>query len=132
MPEVLGCMMEMSEMERKFDLGERLLKFAARIVRLSGALPKTVAGRHVGEQVLRSGAAPMAHHGEAQAAESRKDFVHKMRIRHNELRETIRWLRLIKEVPMVDKPENLGELIAECDELIRIFLTSIRTAKEEL
>jgi four helix bundle protein len=47
----------------------------------------------------------MAHHGEAQAAESRNDFIHKMKIALKELRETIRWIKLTQRVPLVDKPE---------------------------
>lgn len=112
----------------KYDLEDRLLEYAARIVRLSEALPKTTAGKHISSQLLRSGTAPMAHHGEAQAAESRKDFVHKMRIAHKELRETMRWLKLSEKVPLVESPELLAPLLTETDELIRIFHASISTA----
>ena len=73
----------------------------------------------------------MAHHGEAQAAESRADFIHKMKIAHKELRETIRWLKLFCRVPMVENPEMLDPLLQEDDELIRIFHASIRTAKRD-
>ena len=105
------------------------MEFATRIVRLSDALPATEAGRHVAKQILRSGTAPMAHHGEAQAAESRRDFVHKMKIALKELRETWRWMRLIHRVPLIQKPELLEAMLGETDELIRIFSSSIRTAQ---
>ena len=66
-------------MERKFDLEERLIDFAAGIIDISEALPKTFAGNHLGSQLLRSGTSPALHYGEAQAAESPADFVHKMK-----------------------------------------------------
>ena len=71
----------------------------------------------------------MAQHGEAQGAESRKDFLHKMKIALKELRETGRWLKLITRVSLIEKTELLDPLIKETDELTRIFVTSIRTAK---
>ncbi len=115
-----------------FDLEERLLQFAVRIVRLAEALPKSSAGSHVARQVLRSGTSPMAQHAEAQAAESRKDFIHKMKIALKELRETARWLKLIQEVPLIDNVELLEPLIQETDEITRIFVASIRTAESKL
>ena len=74
----------------------------------------------------------MAHHGEAQAAESPKDFIHKLRIALKELRESSRWLKLAQRVPLIDKPELLAELLDETEQLIRIFHTSIETAKKKL
>jgi len=71
----------------------------------------------------------MPNHGEAQAAESRRDFIHRMRICLKELRETYRWLRLCKLVPLVKPGRKLDPLLSETDELIRIFVTSIRTAQ---
>ena len=115
--------------ERKFDLEERLLDFSVRIVRVTEQTPKTDAGRHVADQVFRSGTSPYANHGEAEAAESTNDFVHKLELCLKELRETWRWLRLIQRVPMVPKPELLDPLIKEADELIRIFRQSIITCQ---
>ena len=74
----------------------------------------------------------MAHHGEAQAAESPKDFIHKLRIALKELRETSRWLKLAQRVPLIDKPDLLSELLDETEQLIRIFHKSISTAKKKL
>ncbi|HEV8073664.1 MAG TPA: four helix bundle protein [Opitutaceae bacterium] len=115
--------------KRKFDLEERLLDFSVRIIRLAEKMPKTVAGRHVGGQVLRSGTSPYGNHGEAEDAESSDDFIHKLKICLKELRESWRWLRLIQRVPMVPKPDLMNPLIQESDELIRIFRTSIATAR---
>lgn len=112
----------------KYDLDERLLDFSVSIIRITEALPNTRAGNHVAGQLLRSGTSPHPNHGEAQAAESGKDFVHKMSICLKELRESLRWLRLVKKVPLVQDQSELDALIIECDELIRIFVASIRTA----
>ena len=111
-----------------YDLEARLLKFAARICRLVERLPRTRAGNHVAGQLLRSGTAPLPNHGEAQGAESPKDFIHKLRLSLKELRETKRWLLLIQEVPLLKAPSKLDPLIQENEELIRIFVTSIRTS----
>jgi four helix bundle protein len=115
--------------ERKYDLEERLLDFAAAVVKLTEAMPNTRAANHVGGQLLRSGTSPLFNHGEAQAAESTNDFVHKMKICLKELRESQRALRLIKKVPMIDDISCLEPLFQETDELIRIFFASIRTAQ---
>ncbi|MCA9271373.1 MAG: four helix bundle protein [Planctomycetales bacterium] len=106
-----------------------MLEYSARIIRLTESLPTTRAGNHVAGQLLRSGTSPSPNHGEAQAAESTRDFIHKMRICLKELRESDRWLRLIARVPLIQPPDRMEELLRETDELIRIFVTSIRTAR---
>lgn len=114
-------------METKYDLEERLLEYAARVIRLVERLPDSRAGNHVAGQLLRSGTSPLPNHGEAQAAESRKDFVHKLKICHKELRESRRWLRLIQRIPLL-KAALVEPLVDETEELIRIFAASLRTA----
>ncbi len=99
-------------------------------MRLVERLPKTRAGNHVGGQLLRSGTSPLFNHGEAQAAESQNDFVHKLRICLKELRESQRALRLILRVPLVTEPGETQAAHRETDELIRIFVASIRTAEK--
>lgn len=113
----------------KFDLEERLLEFSARVVRLAESLPRTDTGRHIGNQLLRSGTSPYANHGEAEDAESLDDFIHKMKLCLKEARETWRWIRLIQRIPLVDKPMLVEPLLDEADQLIRIFRQSIVTAK---
>ena len=115
-------------MDAKYDLEERLLDYAARVIRLVEQLPQTRAGNHVAGQLLRSGTSPLPNHGEAQAAESRKDFVHKLKICHKELKESRRWLRLVQRIPLL-KPQKVQPLADETDELIRIFGASLRTAR---
>ena len=112
-----------------YDLEERLLNFAARIFRLAEQLPNTRAGNHVAGQLLRSGTSPLPNHGEAQAAESRDDFIHKFSICLKELRESRRWLRLIVRVPLLKDNTETESLILESEQLIKIFARSIRTAK---
>jgi len=115
--------------DRTYDLEERLLDYAARIVRLTEKLPDTRAGDHIASQLLRSGTSPLPNHGEAEGAESKNDFVHKLGICHKELRESRRWLKLIRRIPLLTETEPLDALLAETDELIRIFAASIRTAR---
>src|SRR5205814_10695757 len=113
----------------KFDLEARLLEFAARSTRLVDALPNSRTGNHVAGQLLRCGTSPFANHGEVQAAESRKDFIHKLGVCFKELKEVRRWLRFIARVELVPA-KRLRPLLIENEELIRILATSIRTAEK--
>src|SRR5260370_30632850 len=88
--------------DRRYDLEDRLLNFAVDVVELTESLPNTRAGNHVAGQLLRCGTSPLSNHGEVEAAESRKDFLHKLRICLKELRETKRWLRLVGRLDLVD------------------------------
>ena len=115
--------------DTKFDLEERLLEFAVRIIRVTESMKRTRAGIYVADQLLRSGTSPCGHHGEAEGAESRDDFIHKLKVCYKELREARRWLRLVQRVPLVTKPELLDGLLTEAEELVRIFAASIRTAE---
>jgi four helix bundle protein len=117
--------------ERAFDFEDRLLDFAARIIRVSESMKPSPAGRHVGDQLLRSGTSPFANHGEAEGAESLNDFVHKLRICYKELRESRRWMRLAQRADLLDQPERLTPLLDEADELIRIFAASLPTADKK-
>ena len=115
--------------EPRFDLEDRLLEFSARIIRLVDALPNTRAANHLAGQILRSGTSPYGNHGEVEAAESRKDFVHKLKVCLKELKETRRWLRLVKKSKMLLE-KNMVLILAESEELIRIFFASVRTAEK--
>ena len=122
----------MEKMKKQaYDLEERLLEYSVRIIKIVERLPNTKAGNHVAGQLLRSGTSPYPNHGEAQAAESQKDFIHKLRIALKELREAQRWLTLIQRVPLIQKPELLEDVLLETEELIKIFVTSIRTAQKK-
>ena len=115
--------------EPTYDLEERLLEYAASIIRLVDQLPNTRAAAHVGGQLLRSGTSPLPNHGEAQAAESRADFIYKLKICLKELRGSHRWLKLIGRVNLLRDPAALDTVPRETDELIRVFVSSVATAQ---
>jgi four helix bundle protein len=115
--------------ERRFDLEERLLEFSPHIIELIDALPHTRAANHVAGQLLRCGTSPYGNHGEVQAAESRRDFIHKLRVCLKELKETRRWLRLIQRATWLPQSKT-ASFLCETEELIKIFVTSIRTAEK--
>ena len=115
-------------MERKFDLEDRLIKFASNCIDIAQSLPKTMAGNHITSQLIRSATSPALHYGKAQAAESRNDFIHKMKVCLKELRETYNCLRLIKMKNWIVE-QNIAPLIIENNELISIFVTRLKTAK---
>jgi four helix bundle protein len=112
-----------------YDLEERLLNYAAAIIKFTEKLPSSRAGNHVAGQLLRSGTSPLSNHGEAEAAESHEDFVHKLKVCLKELRESLRWIRLVRKSQLLPEPQILP-LEKESDELIRIFVASIRTSKQ--
>src|SRR6266446_6899429 len=116
--------------EHLYDLEDRLLEFAANIIELTESLENTRAGNHVAGQLLRCGTSSLSNHGEVEAAESRRDFLHKLRICLKELRETKRWLRLVSRVKKLGPSANLVSHLNEVEELIRIFVASIRTAEK--
>ena len=94
---------------RVYDLENRLIDFAVKIIKLAESLPKTRAGNHISGQILRSGTSPAPNYGEAQSAESNQDFIHKMRVCLKELRETRVWLIMISRSML--KPENDIDLL---------------------
>ena len=81
-------------------------------------------------QILRSGTSPYSNHGEAESAESREDFIHKLKVCLKELRETRRWARLIERKHWVEGDTTLTFVLSESEELVRIFMSSIRTAQQ--
>ncbi len=121
----------MSKESRIFDLEERLIDFAVRIIRTAESLPKTKVGNHIAGQLIRCGTSPAPNYGEAQSAESLADFIHKMKVCLKELRETRIWLLMIVRANIVKPASKLKYLIDENNELISIFVTSIKTAKQK-
>jgi four helix bundle protein len=120
------------EMERsKYDLEDRLVKFACMCLGICELLPNSKAGQNLEYQLSKSGTAPALLYGEAQAAESRPDFIHKMKIALKELRESRVNLRIVKEKPLVID-EKLNIIFQEVNELVAIFTSSIETAKKNL
>jgi len=114
----------------EFDLEERLIEFAVRIINVAESLSKTKAGNHIAGQLIRCGTSPAPNYGEAQDAESRADFIHKMKISLKELRETRIWLLIIGKANLLKQTSKLEQLIDESNQLISIFVASVKIAKQ--
>ena len=119
----------MPKESKDFNLEERLIDFAVRIIRIAESLPKSKVGNHVAGQLIRSGTSPAPNYGEAQSAESRSDFIHKMKLCLKELRETRIWLGMIIRANLINPTSKIEPLLDENDQLISIFVASIKTAK---
>jgi len=92
-------------------------------------LPNLKTCNNLEHQLSKSGIAPALMYGEAQAAESRADFIHKMKMLLKELRETRISLRIINEKPLV-RHEKIELVLKECNELVGIFTKSVETARK--
>jgi four helix bundle protein len=112
----------------KRDLDERLLAFGATIIKLVDSLPATIAGRRIGDQLLRSGTSVGANFEEAQGAESKSDFANKLQIALKELRESNYWLRLLAKAG-IPPQEALVEVIDESAQLRAILSKAVATVK---
>jgi four helix bundle protein len=112
------------------ELEDRLIDFAVMVIGVVEDLPVSKAGNHIAGQLVRSGTSPAPNYGEARSAESRKDFIHKMKISLRELRETVIWLKIIARKRLAVEALTSGAL-KECGELIAIFISSTRTADSE-
>ena len=117
-------------MERKYDLNERLIDFAVLIISLYGEITKSPAGIYLADHMMRAGISPSLHYGEAQGAESRKDFIHKLGILIKELRESLNAMKVIQKAKLIKSNQQIDSVIKECIELISIFNKSIDTAKK--
>jgi four helix bundle protein len=121
----------MENNERKFDLEERLIQFAGKVIHIVDKLPKGLAAKHLAGQLVRSGTSPALNYAEAIGAESKNDFVHKMSIVLKELRETNVCMRIIQGQNYLD--ESLVKTVgSECAQLVLIVSKSIRTTKANM
>jgi four helix bundle protein len=119
---------EFCQTPRKIDLEERLIRLAVQIVRIVDAFPDTKSGRILTDQLIRSGTSSALNYGEAQSAESKRDFVHKLKIVLKELRESSVALKIASELNFLDGPEDTSQILHECHQLIANFVKSIQTA----
>ena len=110
------------------QLSDRILDYAVGVSRVVDELPDTRLGRHIANQLVRSGTAPAPNYEEARGSESRRDFIHKLSICNKELRESRCWLRLIRRSGIMS-PEMTDSVLRESNELLSIFTSSILTAK---
>lgn len=114
---------------KQFNIEERLIDFAVKIISVTESIPKGMAGNHLGKQLCRSGISPSLNYAEAQAAESLNDFIHKMKICLKELRESFVAIKIILRAKLIET-SDLIFLFKECNELIAIFVKSIKTAQK--
>ena len=111
-----------------YDLEDRLIHFGSTACGLGERFPRTPLGQHVALQLARSSTSTFANYGEVQSAESRRDFIHKLGVCLKELRETRTWLKFVREMDLTS-PRVVDPALRECDELLAILATSIRTAR---
>lgn len=116
-------------MGRKFDLEQRLVKFAVTSISFAEILPSSFSGKHLSGQLIRSAPAPALHYGEAESAESRKGFIHKLKIALKELRETRNIMMIIHQLAWLNETD-VNALLRETIELISIFSKSISTTQK--
>jgi four helix bundle protein len=114
----------------KFDLEERLINFSVLIVQIVESISDSRAGNHLGGQLLRSGTSPALNYGEAQGGESRKDFIHKIKVVLKELRESYICLKIIYRTKLYSSEEKMNMALKENNELISIFVKSAETAQK--
>ena len=115
--------------EKDKDLRTRTKKFALRIIYLYRALPNNIESQIIGKQIFRSGTSVGAQYREATRARSTAEFISKIEGSMQELEETIYWLELLVEAEIF-KQEKIQDLQNEADELMAIFVTSVKTAKK--
>ena len=114
---------------RPYDLEERLLEFTCKVTEVVESIVPSRTGNHVAGQLVRCGTSPLDHYAKAPSAESQRDFVHKLKIGLKELRETRVWLLVTQRRRLSRGPTLVDETLRECEELIRIFQSSIRTSE---
>jgi four helix bundle protein len=116
----------------KNDLEERLIKFAVMIVQICENMKESRSASLLGGQLIRSGTSPALNYGEAQGGESKRDFIHKIKIVLKELRETLVCLKIISRCQLCLQEEFIVSAISENNELVSIFTKSILTAQKNL
>ncbi len=119
-------------LRRGADIAARLLELAGGVLAIARRLPRDVVGRHVAAQLVRAGTSAGANYEEARAAESRADFVHKVRVATKEMREAGFWLRVVHRSGLVtaSRRAELESTLQEANELTAILNASARTARE--
>ena len=115
--------------KRKFDLEDRLVNYTCRMIDVVEALPNSRAGNYIAGQLIKSCHSPTFNYGEAQAAESRNDFIHKMGVVLKELKECRTALKIIRNKETIKPKDKLDQVFKETEELIAIVAKGIATAK---
>jgi len=117
---------------KTFDLDERMINFSVNIIKLAEKLPKTPTGIYFSNQLIRSASSAALNYAEAQSGESRKDFIHKLLVALKELRETNSGLKILEKLEMAGLKESGDGVIKENNELISIFMQSVKTARNNM
>jgi four helix bundle protein len=117
-------------MQKKYDLEDRLIKFSCLCIEICELLPNSRVGNNLEHQLSKSSTASALIYGEAQAAESKADFLHKIKLVLKEIRETRINLKIIMHKPIITHP-LVETTLLESNELMAIFLKSIDTAKNK-
>lgn len=112
------------------DLEERLARYAGETLRVAAELPNTKEGRHVRDQLLRSGTAPGAHYAEARGAQSSADFIHKVALAAKEARESVHWLRTTVYARFIER--DISGLVDEGQQITAILTASLQTARKNV
>lgn len=114
----------------RIDLEERLIDYAVLIIEIVESMPDKKAANHLSGQLLRSGTSPALNYGEAQSGESRRDFIHKIKVVLKELRESNVCLKIIFRAKLYISVEKINSALRETNELISIFVKSVETAQK--
>ncbi|MCD4679974.1 MAG: four helix bundle protein [Bacteroidales bacterium] len=113
-------------------LEERLICFAVLIIDIANDIPNTKVGSNLASQISRSGTSCALNYGEARGGESKKDFIHKIQVVLKELRETFVCLKILHNTKLFKSEENMQKALKENDELISIFVKSVKTSQRHL
>jgi four helix bundle protein len=122
----------MTQKHKHANLEDRLISFGVGIVKLGHKLQRYKELKAVSDQILRSGISPALNFGEALHAESKRDFIHKIKIVLKELHETLIALKILSAFPYDQHKEEISFLIKENNELVAIFVSSVKTAQKNL
>jgi len=115
---------------KKYNLQERLVSFSALIISNTNVLKSSFASEHLIKQLIRSPTSSALNYGEAQGAESKRDFIHKMKICLKELRESQVNLQILEKSNLINDKVIFDSIIKECSELVAIFTASIKTTNK--
>lgn len=115
----------------KYDIEERLINLSVKVILACGKMEGSFASQHLSKQLIRSTTSAALNYGEAQSAQSPKDFLHKMRLCLKELRESLVNLKIQKGAELIKNIKQVDKLLEENNQLIAIFVTSIRTSEQK-
>lgn len=114
------------------ELEDRLIQFSIDSILFCKTVKNNFEGEYLTKQLIRSASSSALNYGEARSAESTRDFLHKMKICLKELRECLINLKIQKGANLTSDTDSLDKLLKENNELISIFVISIKTSTAKL